>query len=297
MLRILREECDLNTSSVFLDVGSGLGKPNLHAYSIGIDSVLHRVHLVMQNLKRCAVDQRLVNNIHFTHCDVKGIGSLSPCTHVCAFDVGFDNTTMSAMADAFMNSNAKWIILYKPLATVARFGFDVTLVNQIQTTMCLRYWRNDAVGRNEAPPPPAFSSMLEMLQGDNDAYREHVSAAAAAFVNQPRARRGSGYGDDAADEATVRRNLKQAMTQAAVLPGRRSDTRRKPLAARKRKRGRFTNKTTREQRAQRIAGTSCSCLPDAVGHLVPALAESAACGAMLACIPEDGVKRCYNFVW
>jgi hypothetical protein len=314
---------------VFLDVGSGLGKPNLHAapfvkYSIGIDSVFYRVHLAMQNLKRCAVDQRLVDNVHFTHCDVKGIGSLSPCTHVYAFDAALESDTMEALAKAFMNSNAKWIVLYKPLATVARFGFDVTLVNQIQPAMYVRLrpephgLRLPAKRRGWAKQRTAAPGVLVDAGGaarDNDAYREHVSAAAAAFVNQPRARRGSGYGDDAADEADDREEESDGSDDASACPsgdGRQrlsnqtvrytpeatgsSQKKKRPKKKRggrqqkrrQKRKGGFTNKTTREQRAQRIAGTSRSCLPDAVGHLVPALAESTARGAMLACIPEDG---------
>jgi hypothetical protein len=90
VLDFLVDKCELNDTSVFIDIGSGLGKPNFHAavkpavkWSIGIELEEIRWQLSMHNLSQYVKDEQFGGqSLYFAHCDVTKAVSLNPCTHV-----------------------------------------------------------------------------------------------------------------------------------------------------------------------------------------------------------------------
>jgi hypothetical protein len=114
----------LNEDSVFIDVGAGLGKPNMHVglqpkvkYSVGIEMEHVRWLLSIHNLKHCLDDKALndagagagggpettsasssssnsysnnpaLSNTILMHADMFAASSFDPFTHVYMFDIG-----------------------------------------------------------------------------------------------------------------------------------------------------------------------------------------------------------------
>lgn len=94
----MKEHTDLNSTSIFLDVGSGLGKPTIHVaqaadcVSIGVESIPIR-HYVAMNCMKCVFDLAESNNkiksaFHFICSDILAFQNLNPFTHVYIFSIG-----------------------------------------------------------------------------------------------------------------------------------------------------------------------------------------------------------------
>ena len=91
VLDVLREKCELGPTSSFIDIGSGLGKPNFHAsvegglrYSVGVEIDKVRWHLSLVNLQR-AVGRSLDGSaprVMFQQTDITAAKVLDPFTHV-----------------------------------------------------------------------------------------------------------------------------------------------------------------------------------------------------------------------
>ena len=107
MTNLMIEYADLSTDSRFIDVGCGLGKPNLHVaqypgvdFSYGIEMEHIRWTLGMTNLDHvlnAAVEDEVHGNntetkighrIHFAHGDITEAEFFDPFTHVYMFDIG-----------------------------------------------------------------------------------------------------------------------------------------------------------------------------------------------------------------
>jgi hypothetical protein len=103
VINFMIENCDLSSASRFIDVGSGLGKPNVHAaqdpccrISIGIELEEIRWQLGMQNLKYLTEemseeahlsvhadtddrDVKLVTGVNFIHGDIFDVATTVSC--------------------------------------------------------------------------------------------------------------------------------------------------------------------------------------------------------------------------
>lgn len=106
MIDLMKEHTGLDKSSRFIDVGSGLGKPNLHvaqdpgvAFSYGIEMEHSRWLLSIVNLKRTLEeakqqpvntpsDERIGHRCMFAHNDIKNATTFDPFTHVYMFSIG-----------------------------------------------------------------------------------------------------------------------------------------------------------------------------------------------------------------
>lgn len=107
MTNLMIEYADLSTDSRFIDVGCGLGKPNLHVaqypgvdFSYGIEMEHIRWMLGMSNLDhvlKAAVEDEVHGNntetkighhIYFAHGDITEAEYFDPFTHVYMFDIG-----------------------------------------------------------------------------------------------------------------------------------------------------------------------------------------------------------------
>ena len=100
LVESLKEYCDLGTSSIFMDVGSGTGKPSIYlahnpglCCSIGIECDKTRWCLSMQNAYLIAskaftrLNTCLINTWFF-HIDLMELTSFHQCTHIYSFTCG-----------------------------------------------------------------------------------------------------------------------------------------------------------------------------------------------------------------
>ena len=106
MTNLMIEHTGLSTGSRFIDVGCGLGKPNLHVaqypgveFSYGIEMEHVRWMLGMSNLEhvlKAAVEDEAQGNssskighsLYLSHGDITEASFFDPFTHVYMFDIG-----------------------------------------------------------------------------------------------------------------------------------------------------------------------------------------------------------------
>ncbi|KAG7399342.1 hypothetical protein PHYBOEH_009144 [Phytophthora boehmeriae] len=142
----LKQNCELSTTSRFLDVGSGLGKPNFHVavdpgvkVSYGIELEELRWHLSLHNLRSVLSldsqrDKRLATV--FAAGDITHAQTFEPFSHIYSFDVGFPPDVMDKMADMFNRSSAKYFAsFHSPRKVVDGYGFSVENIGRVATSM------------------------------------------------------------------------------------------------------------------------------------------------------------------
>jgi hypothetical protein len=105
MVNLMKEYTGLDTSSRFIDVGSGIGKPNLHVaqdpgveFSYGIEVEVDRWVLGLNCLKgvldaahkqsAASADELIRHRCIFEHGDIRDAQSFDPFTHVYMFSIG-----------------------------------------------------------------------------------------------------------------------------------------------------------------------------------------------------------------
>jgi len=130
--------------SSFVDIGSGLGKPNLHValnpgvkLSCGIEVEELRWQLSMHNLRFVMnqVPEMRKNVVYFAHADATEM-DLHAFTHIYMFDVGFPPNVLRALAQAFNKSKAaQCLVSFQRREKIAKSGFDVKFVTQVVTRM------------------------------------------------------------------------------------------------------------------------------------------------------------------
>lgn len=164
---LLIEKCGMNHASRFIDVGSGLGKPNFHVaqhpavrLSLGVELETIRWQLAMHNLfhvlpamgnglrppdapiddkngKKSTDKLTLHSNVNFICSDIDAAKSTDPFTHIYMYDLGFPPPLQQSIAKKFNNSvHAKFLISYRPPHRVIfEYEYDVELVDQVPTSM------------------------------------------------------------------------------------------------------------------------------------------------------------------
>jgi hypothetical protein len=110
IINVLKEQCSLSSDSAFLDIGAGLGKPNLHfaleanvRLSIDVEFIELRHKLAMINLREC-IKNKVLNssiNVHFICSDISEAKSLDPFTHIYMYDVAFEPPLQKYIATIF----------------------------------------------------------------------------------------------------------------------------------------------------------------------------------------------------
>jgi hypothetical protein len=159
------------TKSRFLDVGSGIGKPNLHVaqyenveFSCGVEMEHSRYTLGMTCLKAvvdAAVQERshpeqqekqqqqknvdsTIQNYHsliqgktmFLHKNILEAATFDPFTHVYMFSIGFPPTLWLGLSERWNSSSTptRYLICYHgPKHVIDQYEFDVDLIAQTQT--------------------------------------------------------------------------------------------------------------------------------------------------------------------
>jgi hypothetical protein len=142
----LKDQCELTKASRFLDVGSGLGKPNFHVsvdpgvqVSYGIELEELRWHLSLHNLRSVlSLDSQRNKPLAtvFTAGDITHAHTFEPFSHVYSFDVGFPPDVMDKMAEMFNRSSAKYFIsFHAPRKVLDAYGFSVKNIGRVATSM------------------------------------------------------------------------------------------------------------------------------------------------------------------
>jgi len=160
MTNLMIEYTDLSKESRFIDVGCGLGKPNLHVaqypgveFSYGIEMEHVRWMLGMANLdqvlkaaqKDIAFEEakkdgddgsKIEHRCFFAHGDITEANFFDPFTHVYMFDIGFPPRLFHQLAEMFNNSQSEYLICYHgPKLMIDRYEFNVELLVQTPTSM------------------------------------------------------------------------------------------------------------------------------------------------------------------
>ncbi|KAG7336830.1 histone methylation protein [Nitzschia inconspicua] len=160
MINLMVEKTDLNTNSRFIDVGSGIGKPNLHvaqypgvAFSCGVEMEHTRWALGMTCLKACldaAIDQRqngdngidaslIQGKTIFLHKNITEAKTFDPFTHVYMFSIGFPPDLWLQLSELWNKSDpnvCRYLICYHgPKDIIDEYEFEVELLAQTPTSM------------------------------------------------------------------------------------------------------------------------------------------------------------------
>jgi len=161
MVNLMIEHTGLGKDSGFIDVGSGIGKPNIHvaqcpgvAFSCGVEVEFLRWTLGMTNLKAVlqeAVAQQhakdqgeedvdeaccLRGNTVFLHKDITRAKTFDPFSHVYMFSIGFPPPLWLELSKMWNHSQSPYLICYhSPKDIIDSYGFDVQLVTQQMTSM------------------------------------------------------------------------------------------------------------------------------------------------------------------
>lgn len=121
MINLMKVHTGFDSSSRFIDIGSGLGKPNLHVaqdpgveFSLGIEVKKLRWMLSLHNLHsvlKYRIEQAHSTGLHttdllgfncfFSYGDITDAKIFDPFTHVYMNDIGFPPTLMKKISHIF----------------------------------------------------------------------------------------------------------------------------------------------------------------------------------------------------
>lgn len=163
IINTLIEKFDLNSSSRFIDVGAGLGKPNFHAaqdpgvrLSLGVELEDIRWQLSLVNLAKVLPEvdgirledsenepatannsKKLLGGVNFLCSDIDVAHTMDPFTHVYMYDLGFPPELQQSIAEKFNNSvHSECLVSYRPpRRVIEEYGYDVTFVEKFSTLM------------------------------------------------------------------------------------------------------------------------------------------------------------------
>ena len=154
-----------SSSSRFIDVGSGIGKPNLHVaqypgveFSCGIELEHCRWSLGMTCLNACldaavieqekddekktktsANNSLVQGNTMFLHSNILEAKTFDPFTHVYMFSIGFPPNLWIELSKKWNRSDkgsCQYLICYNgPKNIIDCYEFDVELIAQLSTSM------------------------------------------------------------------------------------------------------------------------------------------------------------------
>jgi len=148
VINLMKEHCEFDATCAFIDIGSGLGKPNLHvaqdpgvkiSFGIELEKVrnnlgIHNLYHVMKHTLFSTPEHH--GNIFLQHGDAVEASSFDPFTHVYMFDIGFPPVTLEKIAKIFNLSQAPYLICYhSPHLVIDEYGFEVDFIIQFQTSL------------------------------------------------------------------------------------------------------------------------------------------------------------------
>lgn len=208
MINLMKEHAEFDASSRFIDVGSGIGKPNLHVtqdpgveFSYGIEVEADRWLLGMNCLKgmldgaqeqqgkMLSEGDKILHNCTFVHGDITDAHTFDPFTHVYMFSIGFPPSLWCDLSDMWNRSSSKYLICYHaPKDIIDSYEFNVELVVQTQTSMhgskeghmgyIYRRTAGEAVGANNeiVACDPYYAPALEKVKSGFESIKEDVDS-------------------------------------------------------------------------------------------------------------------------
>ena len=157
MINLMKQHTGFNASSRFIDVGSGIGKPNLHVtqdpgveFSFGIEieesrfvlglnclkGVLNAASQQAAGLPQPSENERIGHRCIFAHGTICDAHSFDPFTHVYMFSIGFPPRLWEVLAVMWNRSASGYLICYHgPKDIIHCYEFQVELVTQMPTSM------------------------------------------------------------------------------------------------------------------------------------------------------------------
>lgn len=157
MIDLMMEYTAFDSSSRFIDVGSGIGKPNLHVaqypgveFSCGVEMEHTRWSLGMTCLKAVldqavsdqkdnkwqSIQEEIQGNCVFLHKNIMEAKTFDPFTHVYMFSIGFPPPLWIYLSKMWNKSSSEFLICYHgPRAIIEDYEFDVELLTQTSTSM------------------------------------------------------------------------------------------------------------------------------------------------------------------
>ncbi len=213
MINLMKEHTNFDATSRFIDVGSGIGKPNLHVaqdpgveLSYGIEVEADRWLLGMNCLKgvldvvsddqapnddnTCMIDESKIlrYNCIFVHGDVTDAETFDPFTHVYMFSIGFPPKLWLELSKMWNRSTCPYLICYHgPKYIIQKYNFNVELLIQTSTSMHgskeghmgYIYRRQNSDAPNSTQPllcDPYFAPSINIVNGGLDQIRQHVNS-------------------------------------------------------------------------------------------------------------------------
>jgi hypothetical protein len=173
VINLMVDKCELTHKSRVIDVGAGLGKPNLHfaqdpacRLSLGVELEELRWKLSMfifegivsemsNDIKQKTVGPEtkdtdddgdssmtvmsvpLHGGVNFVHGDIDDATTTDPFTHIYQFDLGFPPPLQQSIAKKFNESiHAQYLVSYRPpRRVIEEYGYAVEFIDQCLTSM------------------------------------------------------------------------------------------------------------------------------------------------------------------
>ena len=147
IVELMKTHTGFSADSRFIDIGCGLGKPNLYvaqdpgvSFSYGIECQKDRYRLGLDNLyhviKAAKVDQTIGTNCILELGDILNACTLDPFTHVYQFDIGFPKKLFRSLAKKFNCSQCLYLISFQPCRFIINaFKYHVKLITKKSTIM------------------------------------------------------------------------------------------------------------------------------------------------------------------
>lgn len=142
IINLLKQHTVFDSSSRFIDVGSGIAKPNLHVgqdpgvdFSYGIE-VDHDRWLLGFSCLRATLSEFPNSKVYLDRADIQQAKSFNPFTHVYMFSIGFPPKLWIHLAKMWNTSSSPYLICYhSPKDIIDAYQFNVELVIQTSTSM------------------------------------------------------------------------------------------------------------------------------------------------------------------
>jgi hypothetical protein len=189
MVELMKASTGLDSSSFFLDVGSGIGKPNFHVaidpgvqVSFGLEIDDDRWLLSMNCLiatHQCA-NRFGAQKCIFIKGDIKNANVFDPFTHVYMFSIGFPPALWVELADIWNRSASLYLICFHaPKDVIGAYEFDAELLAHQSTTMhgsqqhhTAYVYRRLSSKKTTINIDPLFAEGIEIAQGGFDHVRK-----------------------------------------------------------------------------------------------------------------------------
>eukprot|EP00049_Salpingoeca_infusionum_P002758 m.59463 g.59463 ORF g.59463 m.59463 type:complete len:792 (-) comp11772_c0_seq2:1918-4293(-) len=148
VLQYLQKHCELDESAIFLDLGHGMGRPNLHVaaltprikYSLGTDcnpELYKQSMLVLKDMTEQFPVLLETPRLFFFDANIQDLKNLSPCTHVYAFNIGMPDDVILHIFELVRHSpTVKYFVIYQHrIANASRLAKIGTIVKQMSVMM------------------------------------------------------------------------------------------------------------------------------------------------------------------